>query len=168
MCWEWSIGELYYRLHASAGLRKCCPAAIVPMRGVRRASTTQATAQHTGYCDGLRCSSSLLATPPGLPSANLAKARLHRTCCRSVMSALQVLSLHNLTCRNARRGEQASTSRVKGANGMPRPGRMPSAVPCGPWSERLQLGGVSRGAPPAIGGTGVTGGRTLLWNHVDD
>ena len=54
---------------------------------------------------------------------------------------VKALSLHNLTCRNARRGEQASTSRVKGADGMPRPGRMPSAVPCGPWSERLQLGG---------------------------
>ena len=53
----------------------------------------------------------------------------------------KALSLHNLTCRNARRGEQASTSRVKDANGMPGPGRMPSAVPCGPWSERLQLGG---------------------------
>ena len=32
-------------------------------------------------------------------------------------------------------------SRVKGVNGMPGPGRMPSAVPCGPWHEMLQLGG---------------------------
>ena len=65
----------------------------------------------------------------------------------------KALSLHNLTCRDARRREQASTPLVKGANSMPGQGRMPSAVPCEPWSERCEVGGVSRGAPPAIGGT---------------
>ena len=65
----------------------------------------------------------------------------------------KALSLHNLTCRDARRREQASTSLVKGVSSMPGQGRMPSAVPSGPWSERCEVGGVSRGAPPAIGGT---------------
>ena len=139
------------------------PAAIVPMRDVRRASTTQATAPHTGYYDGLRCSGSLLATPSGLPSADLAKTRSHQTCCRSVMTSAKVLSLHFMTCRDARRGEQASTSRVKGAGSMPGPGRIPSAVPCGPWSERLQLGGghaEHRRPSAALQGSAA---RPLLW-----
>ena len=68
----------------------------------------------------------------------------------------KALSLHNLTCRDARRREQASTPRVKGDSSMPGQGRMPSAVPSGPWSERCEVGGVSHGAPPAIGGTGPT------------
>ena len=53
----------------------------------------------------------------------------------------KALSLHNLTCRDARRREQASTPLVKGAGSMPGQGRLPSAVPCGPWSERCEVGG---------------------------
>ena len=111
------------------------------MRGVRRASTTQATAPHTGYCDGLRCSGSLLATPSGLPSADLAKTRPHLTCFRSCHHVVNALRRQDMTCRDAKRGERASTSCVKTAGGMPGPRRMPSAMPCEPWSERLQLGG---------------------------
>ena len=76
-----------------------------------------------------------------------------QSCQRQGQGCGSALSLHNLTCRDARRREQASTPLVKGADSMTGQGRMPSAVPSGPWSERCEVGGVSRGAPPAIGGT---------------
>lgn len=96
------------------------------MRGVRRASTTQATAPPTGYCDGLRCSGSLLATLLDLLSADLAKTRPLLTCCRSSHDNVRRCHDWTMTCRDAKRGEQASTSRVKAADSMSVLGRMPS------------------------------------------
>ena len=76
--------------------------------------------------------------------------------------------MHFMTCRDAKRGEQASTSRVKATGGMPGPGRIPSAVPCGPWSERLQLGGGHAEHRRPSAALHQTFRLTLLWNHVDD
>ena len=71
---------------------------------------------------------SLLATLLDLQSADLAKTCPLLTCCRSSHDNVRRCHDWTMICRDAKRGEQASKSRVKAAGSVSVLGRMPSYV----------------------------------------